>query len=78
MLACCTWRRLCSRLPLLAEAVAEGGGLGRPLGARRNSIHNLYFYQDFTARMREALEQGRFEAWTEEFRVRRNSGVVSG
>jgi queuine tRNA-ribosyltransferase len=44
---------------------------GEMLGARLNSIHNLHFYQDFTARMREALEQGRFDEWVAEFRVRR-------
>ncbi len=40
---------------------------GEMLGARLNSIHNLHFYQDFTARMREALEQGRFEEWRRDF-----------
>ena len=40
---------------------------GEMLGARLNSLHNLHFYQDFTARMREALEEGRFETWRREF-----------
>jgi queuine tRNA-ribosyltransferase len=40
---------------------------GEMLGARLNSLHNLHFYQDFTARMREALEGGCFEAWRREF-----------
>lgn len=44
---------------------------GEMLGARLNSIHNLYFYQDFTARMREALEQGRFQGWVQDFLARR-------
>jgi queuine tRNA-ribosyltransferase len=40
---------------------------GEMLGARLNSIHNLHFYQDFTARLREALEAGRFADWSAEF-----------
>jgi queuine tRNA-ribosyltransferase len=44
---------------------------GEMLGARLNSIHNLHFYQDFTARLREALEQGRYPQWVEEFRAQR-------
>ena len=47
---------------------------GEKLGARLNSIHNLHFYQDFTARMREALEHGRFADWTAAFRARRGKG----
>ncbi|MEW5787807.1 MAG: tRNA guanosine(34) transglycosylase Tgt [Pseudomonadota bacterium] len=44
---------------------------GEMLGARLNSIHNLHFYQAFTARLREALEQGRFEAWCRDFMEKR-------
>ncbi|HNQ04823.1 MAG TPA: tRNA guanosine(34) transglycosylase Tgt [Thiobacillaceae bacterium] len=51
---------------------------GEMLGARLNSIHNLHFYQDFTARLREALEQGGFSAWTRAFLARRGSaGVIA-
>ena len=49
---------------------------GEMLGARLNSIHNLHFYQDFTARLREALEQGRFEVWREQFLADRRAGVA--
>ena len=44
---------------------------GEMLGARLNSIHNLHFYQDFTARLRESLEHGRFPQWAAEFAARR-------
>jgi len=47
---------------------------GEMLGARLNSIHNLHFYQDFTARMRVALERGEFEAWRREFLDARRAG----
>jgi queuine tRNA-ribosyltransferase len=49
---------------------------GEMLGARLNSIHNLHFYQDFTARLREALEQERFEAWRGQFLAQRQQGVA--
>ncbi|KAF0101887.1 MAG: tgt [bacterium] len=47
---------------------------GEMLGARLNSIHNLRFYQDFTARMRAALERGEFEAWRRAFLDARRAG----
>ncbi len=47
---------------------------GEMLGARLNSIHNLHFYQDFTARMRAALERGEFEAWRRQFLDARRGG----
>ncbi len=47
---------------------------GEMLGARLNSIHNLHFYQDFTARMRCALEQARFPQWVTDFHHRRGNG----
>ena len=46
---------------------------GEMLGARLNSIHNLHFYQDFTARLRQALEQGEFQAWSADFHRRRGT-----
>ena len=49
---------------------------GEMLGARLNSIHNLHFYQDFTARLREALEQERFETWRGQFLAQRQQGVA--
>jgi queuine tRNA-ribosyltransferase len=37
------------------------------LGARLNTIHNLYFYLDLMARMRAAIEAGQFQAWRRAF-----------
>jgi len=47
---------------------------GEMLGARLNSIHNLHFYQAFTARMRQALEQGGYPDWVQSFLAHRASG----
>ncbi len=41
------------------------------LGARLNTIHNLFFYLDLMRRMREALDEGRFTAWARETLARR-------
>ncbi len=37
------------------------------LGARLNTLHNLHYYQRLMRRMREAIEQDRFEAWAKDF-----------
>ncbi len=37
------------------------------LGARLNTIHNLYFYLDLMRQLREAIGQGRVEAFAREF-----------
>jgi queuine tRNA-ribosyltransferase len=37
------------------------------LGAQLNTIHNLHYYQDLMQGLRQALEQGRFTAFTEAF-----------
>jgi len=37
------------------------------LGAQLNTIHNLHFYQQLMQGLRQALEQGRFTAFVEEF-----------
>jgi queuine tRNA-ribosyltransferase len=37
------------------------------LGARLNSIHNLHYYLSLMARIRAALDEGRFEAFEAEF-----------
>lgn len=37
------------------------------LGAQLNTIHNLHYYQDLMLGLRQALEQGRFTAFTEAF-----------
>lgn len=48
---------------------------GEMLGARLNSLHNLHFYQDFTARLRAALEAGNYQSWARSFLERRAAGV---
>ncbi|MEC9364389.1 MAG: tRNA guanosine(34) transglycosylase Tgt [Pseudomonadota bacterium] len=37
------------------------------LGSRLNTIHNLHYYQNHMRRIREAIEQNRFEAFAEAF-----------
>lgn len=44
------------------------------LGARLNTIHNLYYYQSLMRSIREALEAGRLEAFVREFYARREEG----
>ncbi len=45
------------------------------LGARLATLHNLQFYLDMMAGMREAIEAGRFAAWAEAFRRARAAGI---
>ncbi len=45
------------------------------LGARLATIHNLRYYLRLMARMREAIEQGRFEAFRIEFAADRARGI---
>jgi queuine tRNA-ribosyltransferase len=40
---------------------------GEILGARLNTIHNLYFFQQLMRSMREAIERGGFEAFGDDF-----------
>lgn len=47
--------------------------LGEILGARLNTIHNLHYYQELMAGMRNAIEQSTFESFVEEFKRQRNS-----
>ena len=47
--------------------------LGEILGARLNTIHNLHYYQELMAGMRNAIEQGSFAGFVEEFKRQRNS-----
>jgi queuine tRNA-ribosyltransferase len=42
-------------------------------GARLNTLHNLYFYQTIMAEMREAIENGTFDAWRETFLRQRSA-----
>jgi queuine tRNA-ribosyltransferase len=37
------------------------------LGPRLNTLHNLHYYQRLMRRMREAIEAGRFDAWSRDF-----------
>jgi queuine tRNA-ribosyltransferase len=37
------------------------------LGARLNTIHNLYYYQELMRNIRQAIEENRFDAFVEEF-----------
>ena len=43
------------------------------LGARLNTIHNLYYYQVLMQEMRDAIEAGRFAAFTARFHAERKS-----
>jgi queuine tRNA-ribosyltransferase len=44
---------------------------GEILGARLNTIHNLYYYLELMAGMRAAIEAGRFEDFRRDFHARR-------
>jgi queuine tRNA-ribosyltransferase len=42
--------------------------IGEILGARLNTIHNLFYYQTLMAEMRAAIEDGRFAGFVGDFR----------
>lgn len=44
-------------------------------GARLNTLHNLHFYLKIMREMREAIEEGRFEAWRAGFHADRARGI---
>ncbi len=46
---------------------------GEILGAHLNTVHNLHFYQRLMREIRDAIEQGRLEAYTAEFYARRRA-----
>ena len=48
---------------------------GEILGSRLNTVHNLHFYQRLMADIRDAVAQGRFEAWRRGFTERRAAGT---
>ena len=48
---------------------------GEILGARLNTIHNLYYYQHLMADMRQALEKGVFSEFLREFYAKREKSV---
>ena len=41
--------------------------LGEILGSRLNTIHNLHYYQELMAGMRNAIEEDNFASFTQEF-----------
>jgi queuine tRNA-ribosyltransferase len=45
------------------------------LGARLATIHNLHYYLELMAGMREAIAAGRFEVWRRDFATDRARGV---
>ena len=45
------------------------------LGARLNTIHNLHYYLNLMKEIREALDQGNFEAWCKKFAEDRARGA---
>ncbi len=45
------------------------------LGARLNTIHNLYYYQQLMCEIRTAIEAGTFDVFTARFRQMRSVGV---
>ncbi|WP_159453047.1 tRNA guanosine(34) transglycosylase Tgt [Pseudogulbenkiania subflava] len=49
--------------------------VGEILGARLNTIHNLYYYQQLMAEMRQAIEEDRFPAFQVDFAQRRARGA---
>ncbi len=44
-------------------------------GARLNTLHNLHYYLDLMAQMREAISQGQFENWRKQFHAERAAGI---
>jgi queuine tRNA-ribosyltransferase len=48
---------------------------GEMLGPMLTSIHNLHYYLNLMKEVREAIEQGRFAAFTQRFRDDRQRGV---
>ncbi|HEY9103614.1 tRNA guanosine(34) transglycosylase Tgt [Chitinimonas sp.] len=48
---------------------------GEILGARLNTIHNLYYYQWLMAEMRQAIEADQFPAFVTRFHAERGRGV---
>lgn len=49
--------------------------LGEILGARLNTIHNLYYYQDLMRNIRKAIELDQFAAFVATFHAERAQGV---
>jgi len=47
------------------------------LGARLNTFHNLYYYQTLMRGLREAIEQGRLDAFVADFHALRAAGDMA-
>ena len=45
------------------------------LGSRLNTIHNLYYYQELMARLRNAIETGELERFVSGFYAKRRGSV---
>jgi queuine tRNA-ribosyltransferase len=45
------------------------------LGPMLASIHNLHYYVNLMSEVRQALDEGRFEAWRRQFKEERARGV---
>jgi queuine tRNA-ribosyltransferase len=52
--------------------------IGEILGARLNTIHNLFYYQTLMAEMRNAIETGRFASFVADFHAARAKGTGGG
>jgi len=48
---------------------------GEMLAPMLASIHNLHYYVNLMAELRQALDEDRFEAWRAQFHADRGSGV---
>lgn len=46
------------------------------LGARLNTLHNLHYYQELMAGLREAITAGRLDAYADDFYRRRRAGSL--
>jgi len=49
---------------------------GEILGVRLNTLHNLHYYQQLMASMREAIENGRFTEFVREFYAKRSQPIA--
>jgi queuine tRNA-ribosyltransferase len=47
------------------------------LGSRLNTLHNLYYYQQLMAQIRDAIEKNRFDVFADEFYAARASNQES-
>lgn len=48
---------------------------GEMLGSRLNTIHNLHYYLNLMAEMRNAIERGEFETFKKDFYAKRGRGI---